>query len=121
MRAASTLSSSNARILRHAHAAPIASATLTSSIACSVTSTLSNPTGPPRRCPCRHRHRRCLNRHVRRPRFRHHRHLPRRKPLFGAIEGTVLLLLLLCCPLAPWWRWCELQRKVARDLAHKRE
>jgi hypothetical protein len=55
------------------------------------------------------------------PSPRHHRQLLRRKPLFGAIEGAVLLLLLLCCPLAPLWRWCELQRKVARDLAQKRE
>ena len=31
------------------------------------------------------------------------------------------MLLLLCCPLAPLCRWCELQRKVARDLAQKRE
>ena len=79
---------------------------------------------PHRRCPCCHRHSRCLNRlnrRARHPRPRHRRHLPRRKPLFGAIEGAVLLLLLLCCPLAPLWRWCELQRKVARDLAQKRE
>jgi len=79
---------------------------------------------PHRRCPCRHRHSRCLNRlnrRARHPRPRHRRHLPRRKPLFGAIEGAVLLLLLLCCPLAPLCRWCELQRKVTRDLAQKRE
>ena len=107
--------------LATARAAPIASATLTSSIAFSLTSTYPTPPTPPPSLslppsppplpqpPCSP------------PSPRHHRQLPRRNPLFGAIEGAVLLLLLLCCPLAPLWRWCELQRKVARDLAQKRE
>jgi hypothetical protein len=60
---------------------------------------------PHRRCPCRHRHSRCLNRlnrRARHPRPRHRRHLPRRKPLFGAIEGASCC----CCFCAARLRRC---------------